>query len=93
MQSFDQALMDLYHRELITYEEALHQATNPDDFALKVRGIQSTEDLTWESFGTAKDGTTAAPGRRGGAPGQAPPPPAGGAGGGLRIDRASERKR
>ena len=26
MQTFDQALMDLYHRELITYEEALHQA-------------------------------------------------------------------
>jgi twitching motility protein PilT len=51
MQTFDQALTDLYQRELITYEEALHQATNPDDFALKVRGIQSTEDLTWESTG------------------------------------------
>ena len=38
MQTFDQALMDLYQRELITYEEAVHQATNPDDFALRVRG-------------------------------------------------------
>jgi twitching motility protein PilT len=55
MQTFDQALMDLYHRELITYEEALHQATNPDDFALKVRGIQSTEDMSMESFGGKKD--------------------------------------
>jgi len=51
MQTFDQALMDLYRRELITYEEALHQATNPDDFALKVQGIQSTEDMSQEGFG------------------------------------------
>ena len=55
MQTFDQALMDLYQRELITYEEALHQATNPDDFALKVRGIQSTEDMSRESLGGRKD--------------------------------------
>jgi twitching motility protein PilT len=61
-QTFDQALMDLYHRELITYEEALHQATNPDDFALKVRGIQSTEDMAHETQGVKKDpGAAAAP--------------------------------
>jgi twitching motility protein PilT len=48
MQTFDQALMDLYDKELITYEEALKQCTNPDDFALKIKGIESTEDLTWE---------------------------------------------
>ena len=47
MQTFDQALMDLYEKELITYEEAIKQCTNPDDFALKIRGIESTEDLTW----------------------------------------------
>jgi len=90
MQSFDQALMDLYHRELITYEEALHQATNPDDFALKVRGIQSTEDLTWESFGTSKDSSAGGGGRRGGGPA-----PAGGAAPGepFKIDRASDRRR
>jgi twitching motility protein PilT len=55
MQTFDQALMDLFQRELISYEEAIHQATNPEDFALRVRGIQSTEDLTWETFGGKKD--------------------------------------
>jgi twitching motility protein PilT len=48
MQTFDQSLMDLYREELITYEEAIKQCTNPDDFALKIRGIESTEDLTWE---------------------------------------------
>jgi twitching motility protein PilT len=48
MQTFDQALMDLYGKELITYEEAIKQCTNPDDFSLKIKGIESTEDLTWE---------------------------------------------
>ncbi len=48
MQTFDQSLMVLYKKELITYEEALKQSTSPDDFALKVRGIESIDDLTWE---------------------------------------------
>ncbi len=50
MQSFDQSLMSLYTKKLITYEEALRQATNPDDFALKISGISSTSNLTWEQF-------------------------------------------
>lgn len=47
MQTFDQSLLSLYRRGLITYEEALQRCTNPDDFALKVKGIESTSDLTW----------------------------------------------
>jgi twitching motility protein PilT len=39
MISFDQSLMDLVRRKLVTYEEALSQATNADDFALRYRGI------------------------------------------------------
>ena len=54
MQTFDQALMELYTRELITYGEAIHQATNPEDFALRVRGIQSTEDMAEETLGIKK---------------------------------------
>ncbi len=50
MQTFDQSLMYLLKKELITYEEALHHSTNPDDFALRVRGILATSDLTWEEF-------------------------------------------
>lgn len=50
MQSFDQSLMQLYTRKLITYEEALRQSTNPDDFALKVSGISSTSDTNWDQF-------------------------------------------
>jgi twitching motility protein PilT len=48
MQTFDQSLMELYKRGLISYEEALKRSSNPDDFALKARGIQSTSDLSWE---------------------------------------------
>ena len=48
MQTFDQSLFKLYKSGLITYEEALRGATNADDFALKVKGIQSTSDLTFE---------------------------------------------
>ena len=48
MQTFDQSLLMLYKKSYITYDEALMTASNPDDFALKVKGIQSTSDLTWE---------------------------------------------
>ncbi|MBI5204407.1 MAG: PilT/PilU family type 4a pilus ATPase [Nitrospirae bacterium] len=55
MQTFDQSLLNLFKSNLITYEDALRGATNPDDFALKVKGIQSTSDLTYESPQTQKD--------------------------------------
>jgi len=54
MQTFDQSLMGLLKKKLITFEEALRQCSNPDDFKLKVSGISSTSDLTWEDF--EKDG-------------------------------------
>ncbi len=44
MQSFDQALLDLFTQDLITYEEAVLHCTRPADFSLKVKGIQSTEE-------------------------------------------------
>lgn len=50
MQTFDQSLMRLLNNELITYEEALRQSSNPDDFKLKYSGISSTSDLTWDQF-------------------------------------------
>ncbi|ACM19476.1 twitching motility pilus retraction ATPase [Geotalea daltonii FRC-32] len=50
MQTFDQSLMQLFTRKLITYEEALRQSSNPDDFALKVSGISSTSDANWDQF-------------------------------------------
>ena len=58
MQTFDQSLFALFKSGLITYEEALRRASNPDDFVLKVKGIQSTSDLaleTQESSSEVKD--------------------------------------
>ena len=56
MQSFDQSLMSLMQENLITYEEALKHCTNPDDFALRVKGILAASDGTWEDFeGLEKD--------------------------------------
>ncbi|MEE8575146.1 MAG: type IV pilus twitching motility protein PilT, partial [Thermodesulfobacteriota bacterium] len=54
MQSFDQSIMGLYEQKLITYEEALRQASNPDDFALRLKGVSSTTDTGWEEFNKAK---------------------------------------
>lgn len=51
MQTFDQSLMMLLQNGLITYEEALAQSTNPDDFALRVSGVGSTSaDASWRNF-------------------------------------------
>nr|WP_320048815.1 type IV pilus twitching motility protein PilT [uncultured Desulfuromonas sp.] len=50
MQTFDQSLMGLMNKKLITFEEALRQSSNPDDFKLKVSGISSSSDLSWDQF-------------------------------------------
>jgi twitching motility protein PilT len=48
MQTFDQSIMELLNRGLISYEESLRQASNPDDFALRVKGITDTTDEAWK---------------------------------------------
>jgi twitching motility protein PilT len=55
MQTFDQSLMGLLKKNLVTYKEALRQSSNPDDFALKVSGISSTSDARWNDFEQGKD--------------------------------------
>lgn len=50
MQTFDQSLLFLLNQKLITYEEALRQCTSPDDFALRVKGVSSSADTTWDDF-------------------------------------------
>ncbi len=44
MQSFDQSIMHLYRQGLITFEEAMQHASNPDDFDLRVKGITGSSD-------------------------------------------------
>ncbi len=48
MQTFDQSIMSLLDKGFITKEEALSQASNADDFDLKVKGITSTSDMGWQ---------------------------------------------
>lgn len=43
MQTFDQSLFTLLQSRRITLEEAVHNATNPDEFKMRVSGILSTE--------------------------------------------------
>jgi twitching motility protein PilT len=53
MQTFDQSLYDLLSSGLITYEEALRNASNPDDFKLRIQGIRSTADAAREEMQAA----------------------------------------
>jgi len=50
MQTFDQSLYFLYQKELITYDEALKWASNPDEFKLKKIGLQSAKDMSMEEM-------------------------------------------
>ncbi|HEX6731683.1 MAG TPA: hypothetical protein VF074_16780, partial [Pyrinomonadaceae bacterium] len=43
MQTFDQSLFHLFQSGLISLEEAIHNATNPDEFKMRVSGILSSE--------------------------------------------------
>jgi twitching motility protein PilT len=46
MQTFDQSLWDLFQAGLIAYETALENASNADDFKLRMQGISSTADVS-----------------------------------------------
>jgi twitching motility protein PilT len=50
MQTFDQSIYTLYKNGLITLDEALRRASNPDEFRLKLSGIQSTSDIAKEEM-------------------------------------------
>ena len=73
MQTFDQSLMGLFKQNLIAYEEALRQCSNPDDFALRVSGISGTSDTSWDDFEGQKTEAQKAQGAQGAG---RPPPPA-----------------
>jgi twitching motility protein PilT len=62
MQTFDQSLYALYKQGLITLEEALRRATNPDELRLRIQGIQSTADMSREEMeATLETGVTEDP--------------------------------
>jgi twitching motility protein PilT len=50
MQTFDQSLFYLYQAQMITLDEALRGASNPDDFRLRLAGISNTATQARESM-------------------------------------------
>jgi twitching motility protein PilT len=50
MQTFDQSIYNLYMEKLINYDEGLKQASNPDEFKLRIEGIRSTSDAAKEEM-------------------------------------------
>jgi twitching motility protein PilT len=47
MQTFDQSLLDLHQKGWISFDWAMHYASNPSEFALRVSGVHSGEDVDW----------------------------------------------
>jgi twitching motility protein PilT len=58
MQTFDQSLFQLYKTGLITLEEALRRATNPDEFRLRLQGVQFTADVSREQMESSLEAPT-----------------------------------
>ncbi|HEX8903212.1 MAG TPA: PilT/PilU family type 4a pilus ATPase [Longimicrobiaceae bacterium] len=48
MQTFDQSLLELYSRGWISYDWAMHYASNPSEFALRVSGVSPGEQEVWQ---------------------------------------------
>ncbi|MGH7603134.1 MAG: type IV pilus twitching motility protein PilT [Gemmatimonadaceae bacterium] len=49
MQSFDQSLMNWYHKGVVSFDDALFAATNPAEFSLKAQGISASSDTSWDT--------------------------------------------
>ena len=55
MQTFDQSLMKWYKDGLISYESALFYSTNPNEFALRISGVEAASDRKFDEItGDAK---------------------------------------
>ncbi len=61
MQTFDQSLFHLLQSRLISEEEALLNATNPDEFKMRISGIYSKDDAITTHMTTPATSTIAPP--------------------------------
>jgi twitching motility protein PilT len=59
MQTFDQALMQLFKEKKISLEAAKQASSNPHEFLLRVKGIQASSDTTWDRFEETKSDSKA----------------------------------
>jgi len=79
MQTFDQAIFQLYSQGTVTLEESLRWASNVDDFKLKVSGISTTSDMARDEMASKLNtapGKTTVPGPTGAKPAAKPGGPA-----------------
>ncbi len=54
VQTFDQSLFQLFQSGLISIEEALHNASNADEFRMRCAGILSSEQAISSSLGQTR---------------------------------------
>jgi twitching motility protein PilT len=52
MQTFDQSIYHLHNEGHISFEQGLRYSTSPDNFRLRIQGIQSTLDIALEEMET-----------------------------------------
>lgn len=57
MQGFDQSLMEWFSRGVISYENALFNATSPAEFALRSQGVGGASDTSWDDFQQGSEAT------------------------------------
>jgi len=50
MQTFDQSIFQLYKDGFISFEQGMRYSSSPDNFKLRVSGVQSTSDLALEEI-------------------------------------------
>lgn len=60
MQTFDQSIMKLHKQGMISFEEAMESATNPDDLDLRLKGIVGAADR-WDETKSGDGGETETP--------------------------------
>jgi twitching motility protein PilT len=51
MQSFDQSLMELLNKDLISYDEAVLHCARPEDFRIRYEGITAMDGKKWSQTG------------------------------------------
>jgi len=61
MQTFDQSVLQLLRDGLISEEEAIKNCNNPNELALKLKGISAASDRMWQPVDANKVGEEKAP--------------------------------
>jgi twitching motility protein PilT len=59
MQTFDQSVLTLLRDGIITEEEALKNCNNPNELALKLKGISATSDRMWQAVEAGSEASPA----------------------------------